>query len=502
MTEEPLNVRAALGAIWRRRLTVGVVAILGFIGGIAYSAFASPMPSATALVLLPPSPLSAAGAPTRSLSTQLILARSAPVLAETGRSLSPSIAPRELKRDIVVTAITQDVLQFTARGSTAQGAMRIANAVAKSYIAYATHLNSHAVALLRSEARQLQSRAQATQDQITQLAGRITAATPSSALGRRESAQLASLQSEEQQLNVQLNGVDSTIVNTQLSNGTQAASTRVLQRATHATVVHRRLRALELAVLGAVLGLLIGAVIALFRSRRGDLLRFRGELAAALGVPVIASVGASSCSTADEWNEALERPGQSPATAWNLHQILRALDAAGEPHGRRVRILSFSDDAPASTVGPMLAAYAASTGVATAYHAPTSDDAFLQLRVAWSRRRFAEHGDLVVLDGDADGIVLNPACSLVSTELVDRREPLASRFEGVTVLAVSAGETTHAELAGLALGLDGAGSAIDAIVVVNPTPRDATSGFAGPPPPRRASSLEDRTEHAGSTTGK
>lgn len=503
MIEEPLNVKALCRIVWRRRLLVGLIGVLGFLGGIAYAMARPPLPSAAALVLLPPSPVGTSGTPTRGIHTQVLIAGSSPVLAAAGRSVSPAIGPTALKRHVAVESLSNDVLQFTVSASTPRDAAHLANAVADSYIHYVTGVTSRSITLLKKESTRLQHEVQDSQDQISALSGKIAAEPPSSPSGRRDSAELASLQSEQQQLTLQLNSVNGQLVDTQLASGTEAASTRVLQRAASTPASSRRLRAIGLGAIGLAIGLLIGAIIALAGSRRDDLLRLRSELAGALGVPVIASLGSNSCQTAGEWSELLERPGLSPATAWNLRSILHRLPSDDAGTTTRIRVISFVDDAPASTLGALLAAYSASIGVPTVY-LPPRDDAFLSLREAWTERGASRRHELLALSGsDAGGLDADLAHIAVSTVLVDRSNPELADFSGTNVLSVSAGEATRGDLARLALTLTDTGAFLEGIVVVNPLPHDSTAGVASNGVSHLLSSPRAiRPAAAGSTTGE
>ena len=61
MNEQPLNLRASLQEIWRRRLLVIMVAALCALGGLAYGLHKSVNQTAVALVLLPSSAASGSG---------------------------------------------------------------------------------------------------------------------------------------------------------------------------------------------------------------------------------------------------------------------------------------------------------------------------------------------------------------------------------------------------------------------------------------------------------
>ncbi len=61
MHEQPLDVRAGAEMIRRRRGLVIGLGVVGLIAGVAYARMSPAMPSATALVVLPPSATSRSG---------------------------------------------------------------------------------------------------------------------------------------------------------------------------------------------------------------------------------------------------------------------------------------------------------------------------------------------------------------------------------------------------------------------------------------------------------
>lgn len=502
MTEEPLRIAAIGRTIWQRRLAVGIVAVLGLFAGIAYSLARPPVASATALVLLPPSPLTTSGTPTIGIDTQVIIAESSPVLEHAAASAGLQVGPRRLKRQLSVAPLSQDVIQFTVRASTIRDADRLANGVAHSYIRYLTQHLSGSVAELQGEAGLLQHRLKRTRTHIAALSHALAVDRSSPVHRQTNSAQLSSLRNQQQQLTLQLDRVQGQILSVQAANGAQAASTRLLQAAASTTSPSRSTRSLEFGAMGLAVGFLFGSTAVVFRSRRDDLLRFRSELAAAIHAPVLASVGAHSCSTARDWTELLDQVALSPATAWNLQTVLTHLPPRTRRTPTRIHVVSFSDDAPASTIGALLA-------LAAARLAPTAylvarDDPFVQLRVALSSREGDDtRARLAVLEPNAKDLAVRAARFVVSTTMVDRSDPALPSFADTCVLAVSAGEVTRDDLARLALAFGDNNSRPEGMIVVNPMPNDRTSGALdnGASPPSSTSQTA-RTAVTDSATRK
>ena len=73
MIQEPLDLKKALQLVRRRKIIVGVFAVLGLLAAAALPVLRPPMLSSEALVLLPSS--------THSVATQAVIASSDPVLS-------------------------------------------------------------------------------------------------------------------------------------------------------------------------------------------------------------------------------------------------------------------------------------------------------------------------------------------------------------------------------------------------------------------------------------
>jgi hypothetical protein len=142
VSEQPLDSRAALRAVWRQRVLLGVFAVLGLAGGTGYAVCSHATPSASALVVLPPNeatPLPGNESP--YTLTQIIIATSTPVLAAAGRAVSPPLGAAALRGQVVATALNQDVLRIRVSADRVGEAERLADAVASAYVAYVTSIH-------------------------------------------------------------------------------------------------------------------------------------------------------------------------------------------------------------------------------------------------------------------------------------------------------------------------------------------------------------------------
>jgi len=137
MSEQQLDVRSSLDIVRRRLAVVGLVATLGLLAGIGYTALSPPTYTSSALVAL-------AGS-TRSVPTQEVIASSGPVLTRALRSVEGADGPmslQTLRRRVQVTNPISYVLSISAEGNTAAEAKAISNAVAASYVAYVNAANN------------------------------------------------------------------------------------------------------------------------------------------------------------------------------------------------------------------------------------------------------------------------------------------------------------------------------------------------------------------------
>lgn len=263
----------------------------------------------------------------------------------------------------------------------------------------------------------------------------------------------------------------------------------ILVRAVSASGVSPSVNYVEYAGGGLLGGLLIGFFIAVQLYRADQRLRTRDELARSAGVPVLASVFVKEWANAKDWVRLLEDSSANSADSW---QMRRALDWLGvtsteNPNNRYyVTLVSLSTDRTAQALGPRLAAFAASKGIATALvlGPHKDDDSIAELRAAleWdsgmSERRL---GSLRIVAGDAgDASWQYPGARLTvvvaSVDEVMPTMPTAIRGS-TTVLGVSPGEVTAGQLARAAAAANDVGSRVSGMIVANPEPGDTTSGL-------------------------
>lgn len=242
--------------------------------------------------------------------------------------------------------------------------------------------------------------------------------------------------------------------------------------------------------LGALAGGLVGVIAVLGVDGRDRRLRRRGDIANAIGVPVLASLPTWRAKGAHGWAKLLDSYEPGSADAWQLARVLRHLEASGpavapggDGGGYSVMVLSVTSDRRALALGPQLAVSAARAGIKTALIVcPQQNVAVMAtLRVACAAYRptAGTRGLLDVSVADPGLPCIRPDAPL--TVVVTAVDAAAPQMAGTirttaTVLAVSAGAATDEQLARVAAAAGADGRQIDGFLVADPDPGDRTSG--------------------------
>lgn len=407
MSTQELDVRRSWRAVWRNRRIVAAAIVAGAIAGVVFGVLNPPLYTATARVILPAPPPSSADRAeegSHSIETQVLVARSEPVLSSAGQNLDPPLTTEETRDLVQVRPATTDVLEIQASGSTAKRAVTLTNAVTQIYLVYAAD-----------------------------------DANPDAAKRAR-------------------------------------TDIRVLERAVTAQRGNLVLHYVMYAGLGGVAAAVVSAVAILAATRGDRRLRWRGEIANSVGIPVMASVSSERPRNVADWQALLDGYQPSSVDAWGLQQALRhadvdPVDGQDSAGGlTSIAVVTFADDDKALALGPQLATYANTSGVDTALAVETPVEATEALLAADPAVAAAP-----VAEFDAG----DPANALrVSLVVVDRERPqlAGTSRTALTVIGLSAGVVTAEELARLVLAAAADGRTIDGIIVADPDPSDRTSG--------------------------
>jgi capsular polysaccharide biosynthesis protein len=492
MTEQPLDFRRVVAAIWRRRLPFFGCIGIALAGAAAYNLAAPPAYTARALVLLPASSLDSSGAPTRDVATQVRIASSTDVLDIAARALRPPPGLRELRKNVHVTATTPDILQFAAKASSRSRAIAIANRVAGSYVAYAVRGASaqvtRAVAPLKVQSSDLSKQVSDLQKLIDAGARVLASMPPGSATAADQTAQIDSLRAQQGAVVSQLLDVNRQISDVQVSSAVANSGTRLLERATTASNSALVVGARD-AGIGLLLGALVGTVIVLALDGRDRRLRRRDDIASAAGVPTIASITTRVARSSQEWLALIARYEPSTDESWGLRSTLRHLMTAHDAVPAWAAVVCLAGDDDAVAVPVQLATFSARAGVRTVLLA---DRRVPKVSAVREVPRVTDAGHEPVLPNlwlvDAQSNAGSPdhlAPQLVIRVLVTEDGRLngaagagagAARACTTTLLAVSSGFATTEAVTSASLAATEAGLPLFGVIVANPRPDDDTSG--------------------------
>jgi hypothetical protein len=283
------------------------------------------------------------------------------------------------------------------------------------------------------------------------------------------------------------------------------------------------LRIPVIAAVGAVSGLLVGALIAFILGRRDRRLRRRDDISAAAGAPVMASLSAQRPKTEGDWLHLLENWQPSVPDRAHLHRLLDALgvrDSApklqlalrsAEPPdepGVDVTIIGLVGDRRALAAAPEVAAFAAGLGLPTAFAVHGDHESTEALRQACAARHQPPRtpkGNLLTYERPPelmpDNVALTVTFRLVSADPLDMMSYLDAGVTTsrpmITLLAVSTRQAMANELDFVAATLGKHGLHLSGVLVVDPDPSDTTAGLFSPKEvrllPRRVSVIRKAT---------
>jgi capsular polysaccharide biosynthesis protein len=491
MSDQITDLRSTVAVLHRRRRLLAVTVVIGFALGTAYVVVQPPPLTSTTLVLLP-APTEAQTA-SIDVATQVRIALSATVLGAAGEAVEPALTARSVEKMVEVSAPTDRIVEIDATSVEASQAQGLSQAVTDAYVAYvndtARAANSSALADLQARAETLQAQITALQDQITSTTARQQEVEPDSADGRREAQLLAELQAEQADLSLHLDKVKDQIATSTPADSFARAGASVIQPATTATGPSTVRRLLVWAPLGALICTVFAVAVLLATARRDPRVGLRDEIADAVGSPVLAAVRSRPQRSVAGWSTLLETYEATPVESWAFRQVLRGLapadrgqDRRGEPHAggkvdhpQSITVVSLSGDGRGLAIGPQLAAFASSLGIATRVGTAKGHDRAATLWAACAANRTAPPRPGLYIGEVPGGEAIDLTIILV---VVDRRQPDLGGVPttAATVLAVAAATATEQELAHVAVAVDDAGRRIDGVIVADPDQTDRTSG--------------------------
>lgn len=269
---------------------------------------------------------------------------------------------------------------------------------------------------------------------------------------------------------------------------------RVLQSATTAAGTSSLAHLLNAGLVGAIVGTLIGIIVALAARRNERTLRERDQIANSIGVPVLASLPVDHPSDPAGWAKLLDDYEPNIVDAWHLRKALQYLGVSGfnpaDGNGNGIggasslTVISLSSDKGALALGPQLAVFAASLDIPTTLViGPQGDvNAAAALRTACavpppaSARRSGKLQVAVADDRDLDGRPKGRLTIVVT--VVDSSTPQMpdTMRTAAAVLGVSAGAATAEQLARAAVCAAVDGRDVVGILVADPEQTDRSTG--------------------------
>jgi capsular polysaccharide biosynthesis protein len=491
MSDQITDLRSTVAVLHRRRRLLAATAVIGLALGTAYVMVQPPPLTSTTTVLLPAP--TEAQASSIDVATQVRIALSDTVLGAAGETVEPALTARSVEKMVEVSAPTDQLVEIEATSAEASLAEGLSQAVGDAYVAHvkdtAQTANSGVLADLTSREEGLQAQITALQDQITSTEARQQEVEPDSADGRLEAQLLAGLQTEQADLSLQLDKVKDEIATSGPAESAASAGASVIDQATTATGPSTMRRLLVWAPLGALLCAVLAVAVLLATARRDPRVGLRDEIADAVGSPVLAAVRSRPQRSVAGWSTLLETYEPTPVESWAFRQILRGLvppdqgqDRKGEPraggrvdHPQSITVVSLSGDVRGLAIGPQLAAFASSLGIATRIITAVGHDRAATLWAACAAERSAQRRPGLVVGEVPDGDAIDLTITLV---VVDRRQPdlRDAPTTAATVLSVAAATASEQELARVAVAVDDTGRRIDGIIVADPDRTDRTSG--------------------------
>jgi capsular polysaccharide biosynthesis protein len=427
MSQQPLDLRKSISIVSRFKVVVGIVAAIGLLAGVAYAAFHPPQPSSTAVVSFPSS--------VQSTATQVVIANSYPVLSAAAAEIGPTVSVDQLRNEVQAKSLTNYLISITATNKSADESATIANAVAKSYIAYAGNKKTpvqHVVAELFQPAVTADTPSRLGSTLIAGLVGLLAGALVGSVASLVIGCTDRRLRERDQIANAI--GL-SVVASVPVSHPSDPVGWAKLLKSYQPQAVH----AWQLRTVLRYIGI---------NDQRSD--------------------------------QRAARPSENGNGSNGNGSTVPTGDADRVSLG----VVSLSSDRGALALGPQLAVFAASQGIPTALViGPQQDEgATAALRTACEASlSSAELPDLLQLVAFDDKFIDQPqrAAFTVVVVVVDGRAPempATVMNTTATVMGVSAGRVTAEQLARAAVAAGAGGREVAGILVADPEQTDKTTG--------------------------
>jgi len=505
--EQVFRFKDTVRVVGRHPRPVLLIALIGLVLGLLYGIAVPALVSAKTMVVLPPQAAAYSGAPTRDVQTEIAIAMSSSVLVPASIDAGEKLPFLTIQKRVSITAVTDELLQISAKASTASQAEQLANAVAAEFVSYsagqASLYQSGQVAEWKTQATDIQSQITNISRELVSEQKVIESEAPTAPDYDSQQSSIDALSAAQSNFGLELRVVNTQIAQAELSASTPGSNVIILQRATTA-VLPSITRIPQLGAVGLVLGFLIGIIVSFAVGRRDRRIRLRDDFSRAAGVPVVASVSASSRNIGKDLLGILEHFDPTVSDKANLRRLLdelavprRALDAdtphshnGSSWHGEGVDLsaIVIAGDSEAVVVVAELAAFAANQRLPVALIVGTTSPSTEQLAIACAARDPLGLGAArpnLLTYASAPDVAPSAVALAVTLDVVkpskldvsDTKPPTASpERRSCTVLVVSPGRATPEDIQVVALAAEHQGRPLDGVVVAGPEPSDKTSG--------------------------
>jgi uncharacterized coiled-coil protein SlyX len=282
--------------------------VAGLVAGLGFTMAFPQAPQGTVTVLVAHNPAENAA---DAISTDVALAQSRTVAVDAMRRLGLPLTPLSVTRfqgTYIVSQVTDRLIQFMVKAPTASQAVARARVLADEFLQLRAHeLQSGqelTIAAVNRQITQARQRLAATTQKIAAIVPASASSAPTTpsapptvgagALSSADQARLAALQTERSQQQAAVNGLEQAVqayqVSNQVSVSGEVAGSQVLDAP---APVHRSVKRhiLLYAVAGLVAGLALGVGLVIVQALVSGRLRWRDDIARALGAPIHLSVG-------------------------------------------------------------------------------------------------------------------------------------------------------------------------------------------------------------------
>jgi len=485
LPEQRIDLRRVLWLMRRQRRIVAACVLVGALLPTILILMRAPSYTATSIVEVPTSAASNAAGGTTDASgngnvTDSALAVTSAVLGPAGSSVTPRLPLLVAQHRVSATPLATNLVQIKATGSSPRSAETLANAVADRLVAFVTSSSqsngSSALTGLEAQAAELTKQVN-KYDQEIQAEQAAIQSDPNSPTAQQGTQLLASLTTAQADATLQLQSVNSQIASAKLNSAAANGGTAVIQDASSATGPSLLIRLLPI-LIGALLGLLIGAAIVVIR-QRDSALTTRDEIAAVAGVPVVFSLEVRTLARSSEWLTLLREYEPVPMEMWNVRTFLSEMDTP-EVGRRSLTVITLADDGASMAAVAHLAVASAAMEISTSLVLTSDDPGARGLSDACdllTARSEAARPNLRLFKGSSSVDEAESALTFISIVLYpDQPKFPAFVARGMVMMAISAGSVSQEQLARVLIAVGQEGLSIRGLIVTNPMRGDRSLG--------------------------